>query len=223
VPNVRAAAAAEYLTFEGDIADPKTAEHGWRGRWSASGRIDTLINNAGRLIAKPFSDYTADDSDHDRQPRAPSARWSVRAPAIVNASTSLVYHPDSDRPAALWSSRRAALEAVARLPAIEYAPRGVRVNSVALAVIKTPDHGPASYSGMEALPAWPAGRDRRRRRRDPSIWNGRRSSPAPPWTSTAARSPDTEATKPARNACRGVALMLRSLATSEPRRSRSSR
>jgi NAD(P)-dependent dehydrogenase (short-subunit alcohol dehydrogenase family) len=38
------------------------------------------------------------------------------------------------------------------LPAIEYAPRGVRVNSVALAVIKTPDHGPASYSGMEALP-----------------------------------------------------------------------
>ena len=35
--------------------------------------------------------------------------------------------------------------------ATEYASRGVRVNAVALGVVRTPAHDPASYAGMEAL------------------------------------------------------------------------
>jgi NAD(P)-dependent dehydrogenase (short-subunit alcohol dehydrogenase family) len=40
---------------------------------------------------------------------------------------------------------------VTRALAIEYAARGVRVNAVALGVIKTPRHDPASYEGMGRL------------------------------------------------------------------------
>ena len=43
------------------------------------------------------------------------------------------------------------LVAASRSLAIEYASRGVRVNAVSLGVIKTPDHDPASYDGLEAL------------------------------------------------------------------------
>jgi NAD(P)-dependent dehydrogenase (short-subunit alcohol dehydrogenase family) len=43
------------------------------------------------------------------------------------------------------------LAAVTRSLAIEYAARGVRVNAVALGVIQTPAHDPASYEGMAEL------------------------------------------------------------------------
>ncbi len=73
---------------------------------------------------------------------------------VVNISTSLVDHADSTRPAALTALTKGALAAVARSLAIEYASRGVRCNTVALGVIKTPMHDLASYAGM----AGPVGR-----------------------------------------------------------------
>ena len=49
------------LTVEGDISDPATADRIISGALERFGRIDTLINNAGVFISKPFTDYTADD------------------------------------------------------------------------------------------------------------------------------------------------------------------
>jgi len=43
------------LTVSGDIADRKTAERAISEGVSRFGRIDTLINNAGIFIAKPFT------------------------------------------------------------------------------------------------------------------------------------------------------------------------
>jgi NAD(P)-dependent dehydrogenase (short-subunit alcohol dehydrogenase family) len=40
---------------------------------------------------------------------------------------------------------------LSRALAIEYASRGLRVNAVALGVIKTPTHDESSYAGMGAL------------------------------------------------------------------------
>jgi NAD(P)-dependent dehydrogenase (short-subunit alcohol dehydrogenase family) len=70
---------------------------------------------------------------------------------IVNITTSLVDHANSDRPSALVALTKGGLAAVTRSLAIEYASRGVRVNAVAPGVIKTPMHDPASYAGMAAL------------------------------------------------------------------------
>ena len=70
---------------------------------------------------------------------------------IVNVTTSLVEHADSRTPAALASLTKGGLDAVTRSLATEYASRGVRVNAVALGVIKTPMHGPESYAGMASI------------------------------------------------------------------------
>jgi NAD(P)-dependent dehydrogenase (short-subunit alcohol dehydrogenase family) len=70
---------------------------------------------------------------------------------VVNVTTSLVDHADSTAPSALASLTKGGLAAVTRSLAIEYASRGVRVNAVALGVIRTPDHDPTSYEGMAGL------------------------------------------------------------------------
>ena len=69
----------------------------------------------------------------------------------MNISTSLVDNADSTRPAALPALTKGGLVAASRSLAIEYASRGVRVNAASLGVIRTPDHDPASYDGLEAL------------------------------------------------------------------------
>ena len=49
------------LTVEGDVSDPATVDRIISGALESFGRIDTLINNAGVFISKPFTDYTTDD------------------------------------------------------------------------------------------------------------------------------------------------------------------
>src|SRR6201988_2894227 len=52
----------DVLAVAGDIADPKTAERVISQGLARFGRIDTLVNNAGIFIAKPFTRYT--DADY---------------------------------------------------------------------------------------------------------------------------------------------------------------
>ena len=49
------------VAVEGDIADPDTAQRIVDAAIERFGRIDTLINNAGIYIGKPFTDYTLQD------------------------------------------------------------------------------------------------------------------------------------------------------------------
>jgi NAD(P)-dependent dehydrogenase (short-subunit alcohol dehydrogenase family) len=51
----------DYLTVPGDIAKVDTARRVVDQALDRFGRIDTLINNAGIFISKPFTDYTPDD------------------------------------------------------------------------------------------------------------------------------------------------------------------
>ena len=52
---------SDFLTVQGDIADVDTAERVVEQALGRFGRIDSLINNAGIFIGKPFTDYTPDD------------------------------------------------------------------------------------------------------------------------------------------------------------------
>ena len=49
------------VTVDGDIASPVTADHIIDRALDRFGRIDTLVNNAGVYLSKPFTGYTADD------------------------------------------------------------------------------------------------------------------------------------------------------------------
>ncbi|MGO9900350.1 MAG: SDR family NAD(P)-dependent oxidoreductase, partial [Solirubrobacteraceae bacterium] len=151
----------DFVAVEGDIADPETARSAVDRALDRFGRIDTLINNAGIYIGKPFTQYTVDDYAaitavnltgffHITQ-RVIEVMVKQGTGHIVNISTSLVDHADSKRPSALPALTKGGLVAVSRSLAIEYASHGVRVNAVSLGVIKTPTHDPASYKELELL------------------------------------------------------------------------
>ncbi len=154
---------ADVLAVPGDIAEAETAQRVVEQALDRFGRIDTLVNNAGLFIGKPFLDYTAADYAavtavnltgffHLTQ-RAIRQMLAQGNGHVVNVSTSLVDHARSDAPAALASLTKGGLDAVTRSLAIEYAGRGIRVNAVSLGVIRT---SAASYDGEAA--AHPLGR-----------------------------------------------------------------
>jgi NAD(P)-dependent dehydrogenase (short-subunit alcohol dehydrogenase family) len=149
------------LTVSGDIAEAETAQRVVGLALERFGRIDTLVNNAGLFIGKPFTEYTPADYAamtavnltgffHITQ-RAIRQMADQRHGHVVNVTTSLVDHARSASPAALASLTKGGLDAVTRSLAIEYAARGVRVNAVSLGVIRTQMHDdPDLYQGLAA-------------------------------------------------------------------------
>lgn len=137
----------EYATLSGDIAEAGTAQQVVELALTRFGRIDTLINDAGVYIEKPFTDYTPTDYAkitavnltgffHITQ-LAIRQMVSQGCGHVVNISTSLAEQADHTRPAVLAALSKGGLVAAARSLAIEYADRGIRVNAVSLGVIKT--------------------------------------------------------------------------------------
>ena len=159
--SIRPSGEPNLLAVPGDIAEADTAQRLVEQALDRFGRIDTLINDAGIFIGKPFTDYTSDDfAAMTAVNLAGFFRITQRVVQhmvdrggghVVNVTTSLVDHARSASPSALASLTKGGLNAVTRSLAIEYAPRGIRVNAVSLGVIKTPMHDPASYDGQAAL------------------------------------------------------------------------
>ena len=54
---------ADVVAVAGDVGDPATARRVVAEAMARFGRIDTLVNNAGIFVAKPFTDYTQEDFD----------------------------------------------------------------------------------------------------------------------------------------------------------------
>jgi NAD(P)-dependent dehydrogenase (short-subunit alcohol dehydrogenase family) len=152
---------SNYIAVAGDIADAETARRAVDQALERFGRVDTLINNAGIYIGKPFTEYTVEDYAaivavnltgffHITQ-LAIEQMVEQGSGHVVNVSTSLVDRADSTRPSALPALTKGGLVAATRSLAIEYASHGVRVNAVSLGVIKTPAHDVSSYAGLETL------------------------------------------------------------------------
>ncbi len=151
----------QVLTVPGDIADPAVDSRIVARALATFGRVDTLVNNAGVFVAKPFTEYTAADYDlvtgvnlrgfFGVTQRAVEAMLDGDGGHIVNISTSLVDHANTKVPSALASLTKGGLNAVTRSLAIEYAARGIRVNTVAAGVIRTPMHPEETHDTLARL------------------------------------------------------------------------
>jgi NAD(P)-dependent dehydrogenase (short-subunit alcohol dehydrogenase family) len=53
--------ASDFITVRGDIAEFETAQMIVGNAVHRFGRVDSLVNNAGIFISKPFTDYTLED------------------------------------------------------------------------------------------------------------------------------------------------------------------
>ena len=157
----------DVLTVEGDIAKPATADRIIEGALERFGRIDTLVNNAGVFVSKPFTDYTAEDYALVIGVNLTGFFWlTQRAIAematrygghVVNISATLAEVASSGTPAVLAALTKGGLAAATRSLAVEYASRGIRVNAVSPGIIQTPMRPAGSYDDLgDRLP--PLGR-----------------------------------------------------------------
>lgn len=151
----------DILAVPGDIADPATAEAAVREAVARFGRVDTLVNNAGIFIAKPFTDYTTADFEakiatnlagffHITQ-RAAAAMLKQGSGHIVSITTSLTDNATASVPTVLANLTKGGINAATKALAIEYAQKGVRVNAVSPGVIKTPMHAPETHEFLANL------------------------------------------------------------------------
>ena len=152
----------EVLAVAGDVAVPGVGAAIVAEALARFGRVDSLINNAGVFVAKPFTDYTDDDYEtvtgvnlrgFFEVTKAAVVAMLERGEGghIVNVSTSLVDHALAQVPSALASLTKGGLTAVTKSLAIEYAGRGIRANTVALGVIRTPMHPAETHDFLAAL------------------------------------------------------------------------
>ena len=144
--------------IDGDITDPATVDRIIDAALDRFGRIDTLVNNAGVFISKPFTEYTAEDyalvvgvnltGFFRLTQRAMTEMAKQCGGHVVNITTTLVDYADSEAPSVLTSLTKGGIAAATRSLAVEFASRGIRVNAVSPGIIQTPVHPPESYEGL---------------------------------------------------------------------------
>jgi NAD(P)-dependent dehydrogenase (short-subunit alcohol dehydrogenase family) len=148
------------LSIDGDLTERATADRITREALGRFGRIDTLVNNAGVFVSKPFTDYTADDYALVVGLNLAGFFWLTQGAIgemvergsghVVNISATLADYADSGTPSVLTSLTKGGLAAATRSLAVEYATRGIRVNAVSPGIIRTPAHPSESYAGLGA-------------------------------------------------------------------------
>ena len=151
----------DILAVRGDISAPETAQRVVREAIQRFGRIDTLVNNAGIFIAKPFTEYTAKDFEAVLATNTAGFFHVTQATLaemvrqgsghVVTITTSLVDHPISSVPSVLASLTKGGLNAATKSLAVEYATRGIRANAVSPGIIKTPMHPAETHDFLGKL------------------------------------------------------------------------
>jgi NAD(P)-dependent dehydrogenase (short-subunit alcohol dehydrogenase family) len=148
-------------TVAGDIGDREVAKRVVAEAIARFGRVDTLVNNAGIFIAKPFTQYTAEDyaavlnvnvNGFFHVTQLAIAEMEKQASGhVVQITTTLADHAVNGVPSVLASLTKGGLNAATKSLAIEYAKAGIRVNAVSPGIIKSPMHAPETHAALGAL------------------------------------------------------------------------
>ncbi|MBB5415425.1 SDR family NAD(P)-dependent oxidoreductase [Paraburkholderia atlantica] len=152
---------ADYVAVAGDLGDAATARRVVDAAIEHFGRVDTLVNNAGIFIAKPFTQYTAEDYAAILNVNLNGffyiTQYAIEAMQkhgsghVVSVTTTLAEKANSKVPSVLASLTKGGLNAATRSLAIEYARAGIRANAVSPGIIKSPMHPAESHATLAAM------------------------------------------------------------------------
>ncbi|MDX2646588.1 SDR family oxidoreductase [Streptomyces sp. PA03-1a] len=159
--NIGESADPGVAAVRGDIADWDTAERVIATAVERFGRVDTLVNNAGIFVAKPFTEYTEEDyravmavnlDGFFRVTQLAVERMLQQGGGhVVQISSSLGDQPDAKVTSVLASLTKGGLQSATKALATEYATQGIRANAVALGTIKTPMHPVETHEMLAGL------------------------------------------------------------------------
>lgn len=145
----------------GDISDPEVAKHVVQAAVEQFGGVDTLVNNAGIFVGKPFMDYTAEDYNRVLTVNLGGFFWVTQhalgemlkqgSGHVVQITTSLADHPVKELNASLAALTKGGLNSITRSLAIEYADKGIRFNAVAPGTINTPMHAQETHEFLASM------------------------------------------------------------------------
>ncbi|MDQ1499687.1 MAG: 3-oxoacyl-[acyl-carrier protein] reductase [Actinomycetota bacterium] len=156
------------VDLDGDVAREAAEKYG--GRWAAvdvsdqasvaglsdvigDGGVDVLVNNAGIWRIGPFEDIPGDEMRRILEINVLGAVWCtqllgpvIRAGgSIVNVSSITAFTPTPG--VGIYPATKGALASLTRSLAVEWGPRGIRVNAVAPGLIRTAGSEDAYSSG----------------------------------------------------------------------------
>src|SRR5919202_6840957 len=134
--------------FAGDASKRETAKAFVAAATQRFGGVDVLVNSTGIFRVKPFEEETEDDFEealdstlrptfYVSQAAVPEMRRRGGG-AIVNVGSMWAIDAIAIPPTSAYSAAQAGRHALTKNLAIELAPHGVRVNTVALAFVETP-------------------------------------------------------------------------------------
>ncbi|MER9200237.1 SDR family oxidoreductase [Mesorhizobium sp. M0933] len=157
--SVRELEAEDVATLVGDVADEDLARRSVELAAKRFGRLDIVVNNAGRTLNKRLTETSVDDYDRILQINARGSFVTARAAvelmaaggsgAIVNVSSiSAVAALETQ---AAYASSKAAVAQLTKVIAIEYGRMGIRCNAVAPGVIETDIMEGVVENGREML------------------------------------------------------------------------
>ncbi|MDR5855263.1 SDR family oxidoreductase [Caballeronia sp. LZ062] len=159
--SIQPSADPDLVTVAGDIGDPETGKRLVAAALDRFGRIDTLVNNAGIFIGKPFTEYTEEDYRLKVKTNLDGFFFTTQrvipvmleqgSGHVVQITASTAEFASSRSPAFIAMLTKGGMNAATKSMAIEYAARGIRVNAVAPGVIRTPMHDPAMVEKLAAF------------------------------------------------------------------------
>jgi NAD(P)-dependent dehydrogenase (short-subunit alcohol dehydrogenase family) len=153
------AGGADALSLRCDVASETEVVAVVDAAFERHGRLDIVVNNAGRMIFKPIEEHVEADLLAVMRVDVFGAFWFIKqaflrcrpGAAIVNVAS--VHAVETTALVSAYAAAKAALVSLTRSAAIEGRPKGIRVNAVLPGAIETPmlRESPAVKSGIETL------------------------------------------------------------------------
>lgn len=141
---------ASLVLVDGDIVKQETAFKVVDAAVGHFGAVDVLVNNAGIVRKKAFTDYTTDDFNALVSTNllgffyitqvAVKQMLKQKSGCVVSISAALADQPFAGDKASVSMLTKGGLNSITRSLAIEYAKEGIRFNAVAPGAVDTPLH-----------------------------------------------------------------------------------